>query len=189
MIVSEQFNGIKFLVTTFLSLLLFLIINSNNNPAIYTLIPNILPSQSQLLFSIYANNSIFFVVYTQNCKVIGKSSVFIAEFEPSSGENYSALHVDFEIDNQKFLGYGNLSSESKDQSPSGSMDHNSMYLAKQNYQVGCVFHLTQNIKIQQTQKLVISTFIMTKFYKDRLKDKLIQVLLIDKIYEKQNHLQ
>ncbi|EWS73840.1 transmembrane protein, putative (macronuclear) [Tetrahymena thermophila SB210] len=60
----------------------------------------------------------------QECSVIGKFSINFEEFPSLSSEKYSILYIDFQMDGQKFLGYGCLSSESKDTTPTSYQQHN-----------------------------------------------------------------
>ncbi|EWS73841.1 transmembrane protein, putative (macronuclear) [Tetrahymena thermophila SB210] len=60
----------------------------------------------------------------QGCSVIGKFSTYFEEIPNSSSEKYSILYIDFQMDGQKFLGYGCLSSESQGTSTTSIKSHN-----------------------------------------------------------------
>ncbi|EAR97844.2 transmembrane protein, putative (macronuclear) [Tetrahymena thermophila SB210] len=60
----------------------------------------------------------------QECSVIGKFSTDFQEFPHLSSEKYSILYIDFQMDDQKFLGYGCLSSETKDTISATIQTHN-----------------------------------------------------------------
>ncbi|EAR97847.2 transmembrane protein, putative (macronuclear) [Tetrahymena thermophila SB210] len=60
----------------------------------------------------------------QECSVVGKFSTYYDEFPPLSSEKYSILYIDFQMDGQKFLGYGCLSSQSQGTTSTTIQQHN-----------------------------------------------------------------
>ncbi|EWS73839.1 transmembrane protein, putative (macronuclear) [Tetrahymena thermophila SB210] len=77
----------------------------------------------------------------QECSVIGKFSTYFQEYPKISSENYSILYIDFQMDGQKFLGYGCLSSKSTVTSQTIIQTHNPLaflyYGEQQCYQGQC----------------------------------------------------
>ncbi|KAL4494496.1 hypothetical protein ABPG72_019906 [Tetrahymena utriculariae] len=59
----------------------------------------------------------------QSCKVIGRSSTFLQQSQTDEAEKYSALYVDFAINDQLYLGYGCLSLNSEILFPSNKSEN------------------------------------------------------------------